>query len=85
MMVHYTAQKVSDTSTVTGDTMPQTIYANVKPHITDSYFEKADGSTTTNQIQGDQAESISLVLKVKDYNGCANIDGGLVSADLSVI
>jgi hypothetical protein len=38
---------------------------------------------TTNQIQGDQAESINLVIKVKDYNGCSNMDEGTVTADLS--
>lgn len=61
----------------------QTIYVNVKPHISDYYFEKADGSATTTQIQGAQAEVINLVLKVKDFNGCTNIDGGSVTADLS--
>ena len=38
---------------------------------------------TTNQIQGDQAESINLIIKVKDYNGCANTDEGTVTADLT--
>lgn len=46
-------------------------------------FKKADDSTTTSQIQGDLAESINLVLRVKDYNGCGNIDGGTVTADLT--
>lgn len=81
----YGGQKVSDSSAVVGDTKTATIYANVKPHITDFYFEKADGSTTTNQVQGDQAESINLVVKVKDYNGCTNMDGGTVTADLTPI
>ncbi|EKD65782.1 MAG: BNR repeat-containing glycosyl hydrolase [uncultured bacterium (gcode 4)] len=62
-----------------------TIYANVRPHITDYYFEKADGSEVTNQIQWANAEAINLVLKVKDYNGCANIDGWAVVANLSQI
>lgn len=60
-----------------------TIYANVKPHITDMYFEKSDGSTTTTQIQGAGAETINLVVKVKDSNGSDNIAGGTVTADLS--
>jgi len=59
------------------------VYTNVKPHITDYYFEKSDASATTNQIQGSQAEAINLVLKVKDYNGCANIDSASMKADLS--
>lgn len=59
------------------------IYVNVKPHITDYYFEKSDGSQTTSQVQWSEAESINLVLKVKDYNGCNNISAWTVTADLS--
>lgn len=59
------------------------IYVNVRPHITDYYFEKADWSQTTNQIQWSDSEQINLVLKVKDYNGCANIDWWTIRANLS--
>ncbi|MBW7954500.1 hypothetical protein H3C61_01675 [Candidatus Gracilibacteria bacterium] len=72
-----------DDSGVIGPINSKTIYVNVNPHITDYYFEKQDGSATTNQIQGSEAESINLVLKVKDYNGCLNISSGEVKADLS--
>ncbi|MCK9272252.1 lamin tail domain-containing protein [Candidatus Gracilibacteria bacterium] len=72
-------------NTINSTTSQLTIYANVRPHITDYYFEKSDGSQVTNQIQGSSAEAINLVLKVKDYNGCTNIDGGTIVANLSQI
>ena len=56
---------------------------NVKPHIIDYSFKKSDDTTITSQIQGDQTDAINLIVQVKDYNGCANIDGGVVTADLS--
>ena len=62
-----------------------TIYVNVKPHIKDYYFEKANWSQTTSQIQWWNAESVNFVLKVKDYNTCANIDWWVVTANLSKI
>lgn len=70
---------------INSTTSQLTIYANVRPHITDYYFEKLDGSQVTNQVQWSNAEAINLVLKVKDYNGCSNIDGGTVVANLSQI
>lgn len=66
-----------------GPQTSRTIYVNVKPHIVDMYFEKADGSETTNTIQWSEAESVSLVVKVKDYNGCANMALWEVNVDLS--
>jgi len=59
------------------------IAINVRPHIVNYYFEKDDGSQTTSQIQGANAEGVNLVLKVKDYNGCANMTSGAVTADLA--
>jgi len=38
-------------ASVTSPSTQQNIYVNVKPHILEYYFEKADSSTTTNQIQ----------------------------------
>lgn len=70
---------------VTSDTKTTTIWVNVRPHITDYYFEKSDGSSTTNQIQGSNSEPVNLVLKVKDYNGCDNIAGGAVTANFSLL
>jgi len=67
----------------TGNYTNRTVYVNVKPHITDYYFEKADWSQTTNQVQWSNSESINLVLKVKDYNWCTNIDWWTVTANLS--
>jgi len=69
----------------TGNYTTRNVYVNVKPHITDYYFEKADWSETTNQIQWSNSESINLVLKVKDYNSCANIDWWSITANLSSI
>ncbi len=77
------AKKVSDDSTVTWTPLSRVIYVNVKPHIIDYYFEKADWSQTTNQVQWSNGEPINLVLKVKDYNLCSNIAGWSVKADLS--
>lgn len=58
-----------------------TIYVNVKPHITDYYFEK-DWSITT-AIAWDWEDTVNLVVKVKDYNGCPNIDEWTINANLS--
>lgn len=32
---------------------------------------------------GNGVDSVDLTVKVKDYNGCANIDGGVITANLS--
>lgn len=56
------------------------IYVNVKPHITDWYFEKS--WLTTSSIKNNWTESIDLIVKVKDYNWCSNIDWWTVTADL---
>lgn len=68
---------------LTSNTLYSTFFVNVKPHITDYYFEKADESQTTSQIQWWNAESINFVVKVKDYNGCSNIDNWAITANLS--
>ena len=67
------------------NTKTTTIWVNVRPHIIDYYFEKADWSQTINQVQWNDSEPINLVLKIKDYNGCENIAGGSVTANLSQI
>lgn len=70
---------VSDSTQVS-----RTIYTNIKPHITDYFFTK-DWTTTTSTIQWSQNESVDLVIKVKDYNWCTNIDNWTVTADLSLL
>jgi hypothetical protein len=67
----------------TSDTRNTTIWVNVRPHITDYFFEKTSDTSVTTQVQWSNSESINLVLKVKDYNGCSNISGWSVQADLS--
>ena len=47
----YEAEKSSDSAPIVGTTVSRVIYVNVKPHVTDYYFEKADSSSTTNQVQ----------------------------------
>ncbi|EKD30047.1 MAG: BNR repeat-containing glycosyl hydrolase [uncultured bacterium (gcode 4)] len=54
------------------------IYANVKPHITDYSFSKSS-------VVGNGADSVDLTMKVKDYNGCSNVDAGVVTANLSAL
>lgn len=76
---HFTANNGAYIS----ETKETLVYVNVKPHITDYYFEKADGSQTVDQVQGLHSEPVNLVIKVKDYNGCSNIEWWLVQADLS--
>lgn len=59
----------------------RTIFVNVRPHITDYYFEKAWSTVTS--IKNDWSDSIDLVLKIKDYNGCTNIDWANITANLA--
>lgn len=63
----YEAQKTSDSSAVIGAVTSRTVYANVKPHITDYGFSKSS-------VVRNGADSMDLTVKVKDYNGCSNID-----------
>jgi hypothetical protein len=56
------------------------IFVNTRPHIIDYHFEK-DNSTVTQIARW--GEKIDLILKIKDYNGCDNIDNAIVKADLS--
>lgn len=53
---------------LTSNTRPTTVYVNVKPHITDYTFSKSS-------VVGNGSDSVDLTVKVKDYNGCTNIDG----------
>lgn len=71
----------TDSSAINWPISSITLYANVKPHITDYYFEK--GWSTVTSIIWDWADVIDFILKVKDYNGCSNIDGWAVTANLS--
>lgn len=64
----YGAQKVSDSSAVIGTVASRIIYINVKPHITDYSFSKSS-------VVGNGSDSVDLTVKVKDYNGCANMNG----------
>ena len=81
--VSFEAQKVSDSSPISWTNSSKTIYVNVKPHIVDKYFEKSGITTTT--IKWNWAEAVDLFVKVKDYNGCTNIDNNSVTADLSLL
>lgn len=79
----FEAQKVSDSSAVVGTTSTVTIYANVKPHVTDFFFENTAATQTLTQVTGGGEQSFNFVAYVKDHNGCANIDAATVTADLS--
>lgn len=72
----YEAQKTSDSSAVMGTVLSRTIYVNVKPHVTDYVFSKSS-------LVGNGVDSVDLTVKVKDNNGCSNIDGGVITANLS--
>ena len=81
--VWFEGKNSNDSTFIDGTRQYNTIYVNVRPHITSYYFEKSDGSQVTNQVQGSNSEAVNLVVKAKDYNGCPNIDGGTVTANLS--
>jgi len=59
----------------------RTIYINSRPHIIDYYFEKA--WVVVNQLKTGWSDSVDLTVKVKDYNGCINIDNANITANLS--
>ncbi|MDD5213779.1 MAG: lamin tail domain-containing protein [Candidatus Gracilibacteria bacterium] len=63
-------------SGLTSNTRNSIVYVNVKPHIIDYSFSKSS-------IVGNGSDSTDLTVKVKDYNGCTNIDGGVITANLS--
>lgn len=54
----------------------RTVYVNTRPHIKDYYF-------STSSLKNNGIEAATLTVKVKDYNGCTNIDWWVVTADLS--
>lgn len=57
------------------------VFINSNPHIIDYYFENS--GVKMNQIARNWADSLDLVVKVKDYNWCDNIDNAEVNANLS--
>lgn len=70
------------------DTQVRTVYANVKPYITDFYFVRSWTSNTTTSIKNNWFDAVDLVLQVKDYNinatdGCSNLSNGQFTANLS--
>lgn len=67
-------------SWVSSSQISRNVFINSRPHIVDYYFEKAWIQTT--QISR-WWEKIDLIVKVKDYNGCENIDNWTVTANLS--
>ncbi|MEF2175778.1 MAG: lamin tail domain-containing protein, partial [Candidatus Absconditabacteria bacterium] len=83
LMKGYFQGKGIDDSDLYSQTLTRNIYVNVKPHITDYYF--AQDSVPVTSMKSDGIESVDLYVKVKDFNGCSNIDGGLVSADLNLL
>lgn len=70
---------------IVSNTRNSTIYVNVKPHITNYYFTLEDWTTTTSTIQWSQNQSVNLIMKVKDYNWCSNIDEWSITANLSLL
>jgi len=62
-------------------TITRNVYINSNPHITDYFFEKALVPTT--EIKRWWWDNIDLVMKIKDYNWCTNIDSATVTANLS--
>lgn len=74
-------KKSSDWTDVVWDSKLSTIYLNVKPHVKDYYFEKS--WVTTTSIKNNWSDSVDLVVEVKDYNWCSNIDSANVTANLS--
>ena len=69
-----------NSDSVASSTLSRTAYINSRPHIIDYYFEQSWTTVTALQRWWEQ---IDFVLKVKDYNGCTNIDSANVNADLS--
>lgn len=74
----FNAKRTSDSTDVISSSIPHIVYVNVKPHITSYSFSKSS-------IIGNGADSVDLTLRVKDYNGCTNIDGGVVTANLTAL
>ncbi|MCT4591761.1 MAG: hypothetical protein N4A36_00005 [Candidatus Gracilibacteria bacterium] len=58
-----------------GDFEYRTVYVDVNPHIVNVYFTKPS-------IINDGEDSTDLVIEVKDFNGCENIDSAKVLANL---
>lgn len=59
---------------LTSNTRSTIVYVNMKPHIVDYSFSKSS-------VVGNGVDSVDLTVKVKDYNGCSNIDGGVVTVN----
>lgn len=83
LSVYCTWKDSATDALVTWPTSSAIIYANVKPHITDYYFEK--NWTPVTSVKADWQDSIDLVVKVKDFNWCTNIDGWTVISDLTTL
>ncbi len=78
------AQMTAD-SYAGSNTLSRTVYVNVRPHITDYFFAETGTENVITQAEGGGVGIFDLVLRVKDYNGCTNIDDGTVVADLSAL
>jgi hypothetical protein len=72
-----TAQFISNS--ISSNTLSRTIYINSRPHIIDYYFKKGLNTVTSLKRWWEQ---IDFFIKIKDYNGCENIDNTTVKADL---
>ena len=69
-----------NSDSVASSALSRTAYINSRPHIIDYYFEQSWNTVTALQRWW---EEIDFILKIKDYNGCTNIDSATVNADLS--
>ncbi|PCI24587.1 hypothetical protein COB57_04175 [Candidatus Peregrinibacteria bacterium] len=68
-----TGSYISDETTTA---LTRNIYVDVRPHILTAAFSPAS-------IANNGTDTTTLTLTIKDLNGCANLDGATVTADLT--
>ncbi len=61
---------------LTSITRHSTVYVNVKPHITNYFFSKSS-------IVWNGVDSTDLIVKVKDFNWCSNMNNWIVRVNLT--
>ena len=72
--------KLNADSYVGSNSITRNIYINSAPHIIGYYFEKSWAPIS--QIARTWTDTVDLIIKIKDYNWCDNIDSASVSANL---
>lgn len=65
----------------TSNSISRNVYINSRPHVNDYYFENNWSEVT--QLVRWWGENIDLIVEVKDYNWCDNIDNWEVIVNLS--